>query len=127
MSIEIPSLSPRSLTIGLFAYSVNPSLVFVRVPNERGRWMLTARCVVEVPCPYCRAVVGEPCRRFFESGIKYHIGTHVRRRSDAREKNNGNYRAESPYPKLRLRPDEVEAPYQEPPATEPAIPPSRTP
>lgn len=118
MSHEIPSLAPRSLTIGLFAYSVDPSLVFVRVPNERGRWMLTARCVVEVPCPCCEAIVGEPCRRYHSSGIKYGVGTHVRRRSEGRAKNDGNYHPAQSYPKLRLRPDEIAAPYQEPKTTD---------
>lgn len=47
------------LTIGLTAYTVNPTMVFVRVPTERGRYVLTDRCVVEVDCPVCGAVTGE--------------------------------------------------------------------
>lgn len=120
MSHEMPPLAPRAMTIGLFAYSVTPSLVFVRVPTERGRWILTDRCVVEVPCPYCKAVVGEPCRRHYDSGVKHGIGTHFRRRSDARAANSGNYKSSQAYPKLRLRPDEIEAPYREPADREPA-------
>jgi len=114
MSYEIPPLTPRSLTIGVFAYSVLPNLVFVRVPNERGRWMLTDRCVVEVPCTHCKAMVGEPCRRFYNERPRYSIGTHFRRRADGRDKNGGNYVSSKPYPKLRLRPDEIEAPTIEP-------------
>ena len=42
----------KSLNIGVIAYGVDPSMVFVRVPNERGRWMLVDRSVVEVDCPH---------------------------------------------------------------------------
>ena len=78
-----------SLNIGLLAYYVDRSKVFVRVPNERGRWLLTDRCVVEVDCPYCEAISGEPCRGVTRDSngkkvphlpIRYHVGTHYHRR-----------------------------------------------
>lgn len=110
----LPPSVPNSLSIGLVAYSATPAMVFVRVPNERGRWMLTDRCVVEVPCDHCKATVGEPCRRLYDHGMKYHVGTHWMRRRDARIKNGGNFVAGQPYPKLRLRPEDLAAPYVEP-------------
>lgn len=79
----------KSLNIGLVAYGVNPAMVFVRVPNERGRWVLVDRCVVEVDCPYCKAVSGEPCRKVLRHGrgdaelhspIRYGVAVHIRRR-----------------------------------------------
>lgn len=57
----------------------NPNQVFVRVPNEPGRWILAERCVVEIPCPKCHAAIGEPC--FNERSGKYWVNTHWRRRS----------------------------------------------
>lgn len=51
-----------SLNIGLVAYHAVGNLCFVRVPSERGRYMLTDLCVIAVPCPLCGALVGEPCR-----------------------------------------------------------------
>lgn len=54
---------PKSLNIGLVAYHVVGNLAFVKVPSERGRYLLTDLCVITVPCPYCNAIVGEPCRR----------------------------------------------------------------
>jgi hypothetical protein len=58
-----------SLNIGLTAYHVVGNLAFVKVPSERGRYMLTDLCVTVVPCPTCNAVVGEPCRRYY--GLRY--------------------------------------------------------
>ena len=52
-----------TLNIGLVAYHCTGNLAFVRVPSERGRYMLTDLCVIAVPCPMCGAVIGEPCRR----------------------------------------------------------------
>lgn len=49
--------------ISLVAYeSRRKQLVFVKVPDERGRYVLTSRSVVEVACSHCHVVVGEPCR-----------------------------------------------------------------
>lgn len=79
------------LTIGLVAYALDPSKVFVRVPNERGRWMLVDRSVVEVGCPHCDAITGEPCRSVRTSWrqlgkphdpIRYASGVHVARRNE---------------------------------------------
>lgn len=82
----------KSLNIGVIAYGVDPSMVFVRVPNERGRWMLVDRSVVEVDCPHCKAVAGEPCRRAWPEwrrietpppapeAIRYHVAVHVKRK-----------------------------------------------
>lgn len=51
-----------TLNIGLMAYHAVGNLVFVRVPSERGRYLLTDMCVIAVACPQCGAVIGEPCR-----------------------------------------------------------------
>lgn len=77
-------------SISLVAYHCTPEKVFVRVPNERGRFVLTDRCVVEVECTHCGAAIGEPC--FRESGgrgcpaswrgtRRYLAGTHWTRRT----------------------------------------------
>ena len=52
-----------TLNIGLTAYYVTGGLVFVKVPSERGRYMLTDMSVIAVECPNCGAMIGEPCRR----------------------------------------------------------------
>lgn len=59
------AITPR---IHLIAYVCTPDKVFVKVPNERGRWMLAQRCVVEVPCTQCGAAKGEPCFREHRDG-----------------------------------------------------------
>ena len=41
-----------------------PNFIFVAVPNERGRYVRTDRSVALVHCPACKAVPGEPCRRY---------------------------------------------------------------
>jgi len=65
--------------ISLVAYeSKIPGKVFVGVPNERGRYVLTDRCVIEVECGACCAAVGEPCHN--KHGV-YWSGTHCDRRS----------------------------------------------
>jgi hypothetical protein len=53
------------------------SRVFVRVPNEPGRWLLTDKCVALVPCEVCGAIAGEPC---INRHKRYTIGTHFARR-----------------------------------------------
>lgn len=70
----------KTLNIALHAYECLPGLVFVKVPNERGRYMLTDRCVVEVDCPHCKAVSGEPCKSVNMLTTTYTVGTHYRRR-----------------------------------------------
>lgn len=88
MSRDVITSPLRSMHIGLVAYGVDgpsPSLVFVRVPTERGRWLLTDRCVVEVACPSCEAAIGEPCRKFLTTQgekrpLQHRVQTHFRRR-----------------------------------------------
>lgn len=87
-----------SLNIGLVAHNIDPGKVFARVPNERGRWMMVGRCVVEVDCPWCGAVTGEPCRAVRRRGvphdpIRYHVATHTERRM-AWQHENGRRRPE---------------------------------
>lgn len=90
------------LTIGLVAHWVIGNLCFVKVPSERGRYMLTDICVIGVPCPVCEAIVGEPCRKYY--GLRYWderfpekkpqahgVTVHCERRSAAREKFGRNY------------------------------------
>lgn len=58
--------------------------VFVRVPNEKGRYVRTDPCVVQVECPACKAAVGELCK----GSQGYWAGTHGDRRSAAVRKRN---------------------------------------
>lgn len=75
--------------ISLVAYEAWPDgKVFVRVPGERGRYMLTDRCVVEVPCPHCNSIKGEPCK----SDSLYKVGTHWRRKSNGTSKRSAKKR-----------------------------------
>jgi hypothetical protein len=39
-------------SISLVAYEARDNRVFVKVPNERGRYILTSRCVIEVAFPF---------------------------------------------------------------------------
>lgn len=111
-----------TLNIGLVAYQLDDAMVFVRVPNERGRWVLTERCVVEVDCPHCASVSGEPCQsagaywrrlmRGTEDGTKlrtgrYTSGIHAARRRDyflLRQVKNSH----APKPKIRLSAADLE-------------------
>ena len=109
----------KSLNIGVIAYGVDPSMVFVRVPNERGRWMLVDRSVVEVDCPHCKAVAGEPCRRAWPEwrkapeetpagGHKYHTAVHCKRKLAWQEATGHRFPARRAGPhKLRIRADEL--------------------
>lgn len=104
----------RSLNIGLVAYGVTPGLVMVRVPTERGRWVLTERCVVEVDCRCCGAVAGEPCRRNWHeqkrrpsTPIKHGSGTHAVRRDDGKRKY--GHAGRLPQHKLRIGADDLAA------------------
>ena len=85
-----------TLNIGLVSYHVVGPLVFVRVPSEKGRYMLTHMCVTVVPCPACDAVKGEPCRagvvgnywrrvQASQGTVRHLIGTHFARRNKADE------------------------------------------
>jgi hypothetical protein len=77
---ECLQVPPSMSRIGLVAYcALPPHLVFVRVPNEPGRWVLTDRCVVDVACPVCGAQAGEPCHNR-RAVRRYGTGTHADRR-----------------------------------------------
>lgn len=74
--------------ISLTAFdSRDPFFVFVKVPNERGRYVRTDVSVILVPCRHCGACVGEPCLRgghALPGRLKtYGAGTHAVRREDA--------------------------------------------
>lgn len=90
------------LKIGLTAHLVVGNLAFVKVPSERGRYMLTDLCVVTVPCPVCEAIVGEPCRGFYglkyweqlmpgEKPLAHGVTVHYRRKQDAEKKHGRGY------------------------------------
>lgn len=121
MSAPVIESPLRAMHIGLVAYGIDgphPSLVFVRVPTERGRWVLTDRCVVEVACRLCGAVVGEPCRRSWKHNrvLQHGAGTHWHRRDDWQQiKHKHKWRA---VPKLRIRFQDVELAQQEADADE---------
>lgn len=100
------------MSIGLIAYEALPGLVFVKVPSERGRWILTDRSAVEVDCPLCKAVTGEPCRRNWRSGPAFKHGSFVHTyRKDAARKVLGYFYGKRIKPKLRLNADDI-APIQ---------------
>jgi hypothetical protein len=75
----------RAREISTVAYHAIDRLVFVRVPNERGRYMLTDQCVALVGCSQCGACVGEPCanrhlnwyRKHPSLPLRYTVSTHV--------------------------------------------------
>lgn len=91
------SVTPK---ITLVAYeSRDPSKVFVHVPDERGRWVLTDRCVVEVACSHCEAAVGEPCRHI----TGYGVGTHHIRRHAWHSKSTRKQRSAMPKEDTRPR------------------------
>lgn len=62
--------------------------IFVAVPDQRGRYLRTDRSVALVPCPMCKALLGEPC--FGGPGDKYGGTTHAVRRSAAARLNARN-------------------------------------
>lgn len=83
---EFPPPEPGGYkpAISLVAYEereggVPTGWIFVKVPNERGRYMRTLRCVVEVSCPECAAVPGEPCRGSVQTSDGYMVNPHYRR------------------------------------------------
>lgn len=105
----------KELRIGLVAYGVTPELVMVKVPNERGRWMLTHWCVVMIACRLCGAVVGEPCHNGKGGALlRYSVGTHAWRRTDAAEKFGwAGHRRQQPH-KLRLNEEDISLPHTDP-------------
>lgn len=94
-----------SLNIGLTAHLVVGNLCFVKVPSERGRYVLTDLCVTVVPCPVCEALVGEPCRKYYglrywdrimpnEKPMAHGVGVHVDRKRAAERKFGRRYAAQ---------------------------------
>jgi len=63
--------------ISVVAYEALPNLVFVRVPNERARYMLTDISVALRGCPHCGARLGEPC---YSAPGRYHVDIHILRK-----------------------------------------------
>jgi hypothetical protein len=101
------------LNIGIVAYGVTPGLVMVRVPNERGRWVLTDRSVVETPCKHCGAIAGEPCFKMVCNQKRYSVGTHYCRRGAAAVGRGHRLRHECP-PKLHISAEDMAAAASEP-------------
>lgn len=109
MSHPVSETGASQMSIGLIAYGMDghdPSKVLVRLPTERGRWVLTDRCVVEVPCSCCGAVVGEPCRRG-RHNVGHGAGTHAVRRYDWKVRSKAA-RGRTPVPKLRVRAEDMD-------------------
>jgi hypothetical protein len=86
-------VTPR---ISMVAYEDrNRTKAFVAVPNERGRYVFTDRCVVEVPCRACGSMIGEPCKnQNHPESLRYWSGTHGDRRTDASKLNRSLTRAQ---------------------------------
>ncbi len=77
-----PGARATAPAIALVAYEAWPNgRVFVRVPGEAGRYILTDRCVIKVVCPCCKAAKGEPCFNPYTG--RYWVGTHGSRRTAA--------------------------------------------
>lgn len=95
-----PLEARRLLQIGTIAYETLCNLVFVRIPNERGRWVLTHKCVALQDCPTCVAVAGEPCFNGSRARPRYLAGTHYYRHHGSKG---------TPKPKLRVRAEDLEA------------------
>lgn len=72
-------------SISLVAYEDRTgNFVFVKIPNERGRYLKTHRCVIYVHCPdtKCASIPGEPCKSTAvqsRSADGYHTSVHVSR------------------------------------------------
>lgn len=66
--------------ISLVAYDGIRGKLFVKDPSLRGRWMITDLCVVHVPCPQCKAIVGEPCYRMVQGLRSYSNTVHYMRK-----------------------------------------------
>lgn len=101
----------RTFQVGVHAYECLPNLVFVKVPNERGRWVMVERCVAEVDCRLCGAISGEPCHNR-KRDRKYHIQTHAVRREDWKAL--GKARHNRPKPKIHIAPEDYLGAYEEP-------------
>jgi hypothetical protein len=56
--------------------------IFVRIPDEHGRYLRTHPCVAHVACPRCNATIGEPCKSWGKNPGRYHGATHADRRGN---------------------------------------------
>lgn len=70
--------------ISLVAYTAMPGKIFVKVPNERGRYLITDIEVAHRECGQCKALKGEPCFRIVQGLRSYTAGTHYIRRGRRR-------------------------------------------
>ena len=61
--------------------------IFVAIPGTRGRYLRTDKSVALVPCPMCRAQIGEPCTS--TQGDGYGGTTHANRRAKAQHLHRG--------------------------------------
>jgi hypothetical protein len=76
----------RMPIISLIAFEDRTAkFIFVRVPNEFGRYLRTDPCVAHVACERCHATIGEPCRH----DGKYVAATHAVRRGDHDQRHKG--------------------------------------
>lgn len=72
--------------VSLMAFEDRPGrFIFVRIPNEVGRYLRTDPCVAHVACERCNATVGEPCHH----RGRYTSATHAVRRGDFDQRHRG--------------------------------------
>lgn len=57
--------------------------ILIEIPGQRGRYLFTDASVAIVPCPSCKANIGEPCRSRFTCD-HYNSTVHVDRKDAAR-------------------------------------------
>lgn len=75
-------------SIRLVAFEDRASdMIFVGIPDSRGRYLRTDKSVVFAICPQCRAAIGEPCKS--RSGDGYSATTHSDRRIVAQRSHRG--------------------------------------
>lgn len=80
----------RMPIVSLVAFEDRPGrFIFVRIPDEYGRYLRTDPCVAYVPCPRCNATVGEPCKSWGKKPGKYHGSTHADRRGSWDQRHRG--------------------------------------
>lgn len=83
-AFKTPASNRKKLgSIGLEYVEGPDDKVFVRVPTERGRWVLCHPCVVTVACSDCLSLAGEPCKNQYHMArgiIHYWSDTHAGRR-----------------------------------------------
>lgn len=67
------------MPVELKAYNLIPGKIFVKVPDQRGRWMITNESVALLPCSVCGAIEGEPCYRRVQDKKSYTCTPHYAR------------------------------------------------